>query len=54
VSDHLLHRKGFVVIKDVTLILPHGGAFLPGEFTYEVLALQSARAVGVTELPTQP
>ncbi len=54
VSDHLLHRKGFVVLKDVTLILPHGGPFLPGAFTYEVLALQSARAVGVTELPTQP
>jgi hypothetical protein len=50
VSDHLVHKPGFVVLRECSVVFPHGGIFLPGEFSYPVVALQSSRAVGVTEL----
>lgn len=50
VSDHLLARTGFVVVSDCDILFPHGGTSNPGEFAFDVVVLQAACAVGVTEV----
>lgn len=50
VSDHLMHRSGYVELSDCSLFLPDGKGSLTAELGIESLALQSARAIGVTEL----
>lgn len=45
-----MHRAGFVELTDCTLFLPDGRGSLVAELGVEYLALQSARAIGVTEV----